>query len=692
MKIQSAIYSGKNERGLTMTKELTFEEAKSRVSDLRDVLDQYSYEYYVKDDPSISDAEYDNLYQELQSLEERYPELISNDSPTQRVGGTILPGFEKVIHEIPMLSLGNAFKEGDLLEFDKRIKKLLNRPFSYICELKIDGVAISLKYENGILVRAATRGNGTVGENVTHNVRTVKSVPLRLKQPYTIEVRGECYMPKKSFLALNQKREENGETVFANPRNAAAGGLRNLDPKEAAKRNLNTFLYTVADFGEMTASSQEEALDQLDALGIRTNHERKVLNTIEEVWEYVQTFNSKRTELPYEIDGIVIKVNEFAAQEESGFTIKAPRWAIAYKFPAEEARTVVRDIEWTVGRTGVVTPTAIMDPVQLAGTTVQRASLHNEDLILEKDIRIMDWVVVHKAGDIIPEVTRVILDERPENSSAYTIPDRCPACGSELIHLEEEVALRCMNPKCPAQITEGLAHFVSRNAMNIDGLGSKIIIQMYEKELVHDVADLYRLTYDQLITLDKIKDKSANNLLRAIDESRKNSLERLLFGLGIRNVGSKAARLIAERFETMEGLQQAQKEDIIAIEGIGTIIAESIVAYFDLPEVEELIQELRASQVNLTYLGKKKNEIIAEKTYFNGKTIVLTGKLTHFTREEAKERIENLGGNVTGSVSKKTDLVIAGEDAGSKLTKAEELEITVWNEDQLLEKLEGEED
>ncbi|MEG0678827.1 MAG: NAD-dependent DNA ligase LigA [Carnobacterium sp.] len=674
-----------------MSIDQTFEEAKNRVSDLRDLLDKYGYQYYVQDKPVISDADYDKLYKELVELEEKFPDLISNDSPTQRVGGTISPGFEKVVHDIPMLSLGNAFNENDLIEFDKRIQKLTDKKFRYICELKIDGLAISLKYKEGKLALAATRGNGTIGENVTQNIRTVKSVPLRLKKPYNIEVRGECYMPKSSFVALNEEREENGEAVFANPRNAAAGGLRNLDAKETAKRNLNTFFYTVAVFGEMTADSQEAALQQLDELGIRTNHERKVYETIEEVWAYIQSFLDKRTQLPYEIDGIVIKVNEFDAQEEIGYTIKAPRWAIAYKFKAEEGTTVIRDIEWSVGRTGVVTPTAIMDPILLAGTTVRRASLHNVDLIKERDIRLLDTVIVHKAGDIIPEVTRVVLEERPTDSKSYVVPTHCPACESELVHLEEEVALRCINPKCPAQMTEGLAHFASRNAMNIDGMGPKVVIQLFEKGLVHDVADLYKVTYDQLITLDKIKDKAANNLLTAINASRSNSLERLLFGLGIRHVGSKAAKQIAEHFETIENIQKAKQEDIIAIEGIGEIIAESFVTYFSLPEVEELINELRACEVNLVYLGKKKAEVAQSDSYFNGKTIVLTGKLTHFTREEAKDRIENLGGKVTGSVSKKTNLVVAGEEAGSKLDKAQKLEIAVWNEDQLLKALEGEE-
>lgn len=670
---------------------LSFEEATKRVEELREVLDHYSHEYYVLDKPTVTDAEYDRLYRELVSLETAYPELISGDSPTQRIGGTVLPGFEKVTHDIPMLSLGNAFGEQDLLDFDRRVRKLTDSKVEYICELKIDGLALSLKYEEGKLVQAATRGDGVVGENVTQNVRTIKSVPLKLKKPYSIEVRGECYMPKEAFVKLNLEREENGEDIFANPRNAAAGGLRNLNPKETAKRKLNTFMYTVADFGELDAVSQSDALDQLDTIGIRTNHERRVYETIEEVWAYVQEFQEHRSGLPYDIDGIVIKVNDFEAQKDIGYTIKAPRWAIAYKFPAEEAHTVLRTIEWTVGRTGVVTPTAIMDPVQLAGTTVQRASLHNVDLIKERDIRLLDTVVVHKAGDIIPEVTRVEEDLRPEDSLPYEFPTHCPACGSELVHLDEEVALRCINPKCPAQIIEGLTHFVSRNAMNIDGLGNKVVIQMYEKELVKDVADLYNLTYDQLVTLDKIKDKSANNLLNAIDASRGNSLERLIFGLGIRNVGVNAAKLLAEEFETIEKLQQATTEEIIAIEGIGTIIAESVVAFFELPEVAELINELRAKDVNLKYLGKKKEAVEEIDSYFNGKTIVLTGKLTHFTREEAKERIENLGGKVTGSVSKKTDFLVAGEEAGSKLTKAQSLDVPVWNEDQLLETLEREE-
>ncbi|MGY3777353.1 NAD-dependent DNA ligase LigA [Isobaculum melis] len=670
---------------------MSFEEAKKHVEVLREQLNEMSYAYYVKDAPAVTDAEYDQIYHELVGIEEAYPDLITADSPTQRVGGTILPGFTKIVHEIPMLSLGNAFNEEDLRDFDQRIKKIIEADVAYICELKIDGLAISLKYVDGQFVQGATRGDGTVGEDITQNLRTVKSVPLKLKQPVSIEVRGECFMPKKSFVALNEKREAAGEDFFANPRNAAAGSLRQLDPKIAAERNLDSFLYTVADFGSITASGQEEALEALDRLGLKTNHERAVCQDIEEVIQYIRDFGERRSELPYEIDGIVIKVNQFKQQEEIGYTVKAPRWAIAYKFPAEEAVTIVRDIEWTVGRTGVVTPTAMMDPVHLAGTTVARASLHNQDLIQERDIRIGDHVFVHKAGDIIPEVTRVKLSERETDSEPYQIPEQCPACQSELVHLEEEVALRCINPKCPAQIVEGLSHFVSRNAMNIDGLGIRVLTQMFEKDLVHDVADLYQLTYYEMLTLDKIKDKSANNLLTAIASSKGNSLERLLFGLGIRHVGAKAGKLLAEHFETMEALAKATPEEIAAIPSIGEIIGESVRTYFDNEEVHELLRELREVGVNMTYLGKKKSEQSTQETAFNGKTWVLTGKLTHFTRDEAKERIENLGGKVTGSVSKKTDVVVAGSEAGSKLTKAENLGITVWNETQLLEALEEEE-
>lgn len=673
-----------------MVKNKSFEQARERIDKLIPMLDQYSYEYYVQDDPTVTDAEYDTLYRELVSLEEIFPELVQQDSPTQRVGGTILPGFEKVEHDDPMLSLDNAFNKEELQAFDRRVKSLVNGSFRYHCELKIDGLAVSLKYENGRLVQASTRGDGRVGENVTGNVRTIKSIPLKLREPLTIEARGEIYMPKTSFAKLNQKREEDGEAVFANPRNAAAGTLRNLDTRVTASRNLNVFLYSMIQSEGLTIDKQSEALAKLDQVGLRTNPERIVVDTIEEVWDYIEEHETRRNDLSYEIDGIVIKVDEFARQEEAGYTVKAPRWSIAYKFPPEEGYTKIHDIEWTVGRTGVVTPTAIMDPVQLAGTTVRRASLHNVDLIKERDIRLKDTVAVHKAGDIIPEVVRVDLDKRPEDSEPYAIPAHCPACGSELAHLEEEVALRCLNPQCPAQAKERLIHFVSRNAMNIDGLGEKIVTQLFEKKLITDAADLYGLKKEPLLELERMGKKSVQNLLESIEVSKENSLERLLFGLGIRHVGSKAARLLAETFDTMDRVQEASVEEITAIEGLGETIAESIVAFFDVEEAKQLIEKLKEYDVNMVYTGIKPEEVNEEDSPFYEKTIVLTGRLEHFKRNELKEKLEQLGANVTGSVSGNTDILIAGEEAGSKLEKAKDLNIEIWSEDQLLDVIDEE--
>ncbi|MBO0479194.1 NAD-dependent DNA ligase LigA [Vagococcus fluvialis] len=659
------------------------------MTELNQQLAEWAHAYYVKDAPKVEDSEYDKVYHELVSLEQEHPELISNDSITQRVGGDILSGFSKVTHKVPMMSLNNAFNKNDLIDFENRIKKLTSMPINYMVELKIDGLAINLRYENGKFIQGATRGDGVVGEDITHNLKTVKSIPLSLAKPLTIEVRGECYMPKKSFIELNEAREAEGENVFANPRNAAAGSLRQLDPKVAAKRNLSTFIYTVADTTGFDFNSQNDSLIELEELGLKINNERKLCHSIDEVWDYIENFRDKRHELDYEIDGIVIKVNDFTAQEEIGYTVKAPRWAIAYKFPAEEAETVIRDIEWTVGRTGVVTPTAVMDPVQLAGTTVARASLHNVDLITEKDIRLLDHVMIHKAGDIIPEVTRVLTDKRDETSVPYEFPTHCPTCDSELERIESEVALRCMNPMCPAQIKEGLNHFVSRNAMNIDGLGPRVLEQMYDKDIIKNVADLYFVTEEELLTLDKIKEKSANNILTAISQSKNNSLEKLLFGLGIQHVGAKAAKLIAEEFGTIEQIMVAEKETINAIDTIGPVIADSIEKYFSNEEVKELVAELKRAGVNTDYLGQTAADLASVESPFKDKVIVLTGKLTHFNRNEAKEKIEALGGKVTGSVSKKTDIIVAGEDAGSKLEKAEKLEITVWNETQMVEAIEN---
>ncbi|WP_404408247.1 NAD-dependent DNA ligase LigA [Jeotgalibacillus malaysiensis] len=655
-----------------------------RVQELHELLNKYNYEYHVLDKPSVPDAEYDQLLNELKEIEAAHPEYATSDSPTQRVGGSVLEQFSKVTHRTSMLSLGNAFNEDDLRDFDRKVREVAGDSAMYSCELKIDGLAVSLRYEDGLFVQGATRGDGSVGEDITANLKTIRSIPLRLKKPLSIEVRGEAFMPKSSFLKLNDEREKNEEALFANPRNAAAGSLRQLDPRIAASRNLDIFLYAIGDPGDTGVRSQSEGMELLDEMGLKVNPERKMCSSIEEVMDYIHEWTEKRADLSYDIDGIVIKVDSLDHQEELGFTAKSPRWAIAYKFPAEEVVTVLRDIELSIGRTGVVTPTALLDPVRVAGTTVQRASLHNEDLIREKDIRIGDHVVIKKAGDIIPEVVSVITDKRTGEEKEFHMPTHCPACESELERLEGEVALRCLNPKCPAQLQEGLTHFVSRNAMNIDGLGEKVIAQLYQSELIEDVADLYRLTKDQLIGLDRMGEKSADNLLNAIEASKNNSMEKLLFGLGIRHVGAKAARTIAEHFRNIDALKVATAEELCQIDEIGNKMADAIVTYFENEEVLELIEELRENGVNLTYTGPVKKKAEDIDSAFAGKTIVLTGKLAQLTRGDAKEKIELLGGKVTGSVSKKTDLLIAGEDAGSKLTKAQDLNIPVWDEDQLV--------
>lgn len=666
---------------------MEFETAKSRVQELRDLLNQYGYEYYVLDQPSVPDAEYDKLMNELIEIEESFPELKTADSPTQRIGGQVLDAFEKVQHQTSMLSLGNAFNEEDLRDFDRRVRQAVGDEFSYVCELKIDGLAVSLRYEDGYLVLGATRGDGTTGENITENLKTIRSIPLRIKEPLSMEVRGEAFMPRKSFEALNEAKMERDEVPFANPRNAAAGSLRQLDPKIAAKRNLDIFVYAMTDTGELEIDSHSESLNLLDELGFKTNKERQACETIDDVIAYIESWQTQRPELSYDIDGIVVKVDSFDQQAELGTTAKSPRWAIAYKFPAEEVVTKLVNIELTVGRTGVITPTAILEPVQVAGTTVQRASLHNEDLIREKDIRIGDYVVVKKAGDIIPEVVNVIEEKRTGEEQEFTMPTHCPECESELVRLEGEVALRCINPSCPAQIREGLIHFVSRNAMNIDGLGEKVISQLFREQLIKDVADIYTLTKQQLIELERMGEKSADNLIAAIEASKENSLERLLFGLGIRHVGAKAAKTLAQHFETIDKLTKATYDELVAINEIGAKMADAIVAYFTQEEVQELIHELKEYGVNLTYKGPKLVSVENVDSVFAGKTVVLTGKLEQLSRNEAKAQIEALGGKVTGSVSKKTDLVVAGEEAGSKLTKANELEIEVWDEARLLTEL-----
>lgn len=649
----------------------------SKIKELTEKLNQYAYEYYTLDEPSVEDSEYDRLYQELVKLEAENSQLTRADSPTHRTGGVILDGFVKFRHPYNLYSLGDVFSREELAVWEERVRKEIVNP-EYICELKIDGLSLSLYYENGLLVTAATRGDGTTGENITENVKRIKDVPLKLKEAIDIVVRGEAYLPRKNFAKLNKERELEGAAPFANPRNAAAGTLRQLDTKIVAKRGLATFLYQEAS--PATNDTQEEVLEYFEELGFQVNPERKFARNMDEIWEFIEEATRLRDELPYDIDGVVVKVNNLAEQEELGFTVKAPRWAIAYKFPAEQAETEILSVDWTVGRTGVVTPTANMTPVLLAQTTVARATLHNVDYIEEKDIRIGDHVLIYKAGDIIPRVGKVLLDKRPEGLEVLEIPTKCPECGSELIHFEDEVALRCVNPLCPAQIREKLIHFASRDAMNIVGLGPSVISQLFDKKLVADVADLYQLTIEDLLTLDKVKETLAQKIVSAIAQSRENSAEKLLFGLGIRHVGGKAAKLLLERFANLRALSKATEEEISEIPSLGGVIATAVVSYFETDGSKILLDELENAGLNFDYLGAVNVEGI-----LSGKTVVLTGKLTTLKRSEAKEKLEALGANVSGSVSRKTDLVVAGEEAGSKLTKAQDLGIEIWSEQDLLD-------
>lgn len=581
---------------------------KSRVNELHDLLNQYGYEYYVQDNPSVPDSEYDKLLRELIDIEEAHPEFKSPDSPTVRVGGEVQSSFEKVNHDTPMLSLGNAFNEQELRRFDQRIREQVGS-VEYMCELKIDGLAVSLKYVEGRFVQGLTRGDGTTGEDITENLRTIHAIPLKINEPLSFEVRGEAYMPRSSFIRLNEEKEKNEEQPFANPRNAAAGSLRQLDPKLAAKRKLSVFLYSVNDFTDFDATTQSGALDELDRLGFKTNHERMRVGDIEGVLEYIEKWTKQREQLSYDIDGIVIKVNDIEQQDEMGYTQKSPRWAIAYKFPAEEVVTTLQDIELSIGRTGVVTPTAILDPVRVAGTTVSRASLHNEDLIHERDIRIGDSVVVKKAGDIIPEVVKSITERRPEGTLPYSMPTHCPSCDHELVRIEGEVALRCINPKCQAQLVEGLIHFVSRQAMNIDGLGTKIIQQLYHHNVINDVADIFYLTEDDLLPLERMGSKKVENLLKAIEDAKANSLEHLLFGLGIRHLGVKASQVLAEKYETMDRLLEVTEEELISIHDIGDKLAQSVVTYLENEDIKALIEKLKYKNVNMVYNGIKTSDI-----------------------------------------------------------------------------------
>lgn len=643
-----------------------------RMNELVALLNRYVTEYYTSDNPSVSDSEYDRLYRELVELETAYPEQVLADSPTHRVGGKVLDGFEKYSHQYPLYSLQDAFSREELDAFDARVRKEVAHP-TYICELKIDGLSISLTYEKGILVAGVTRGDGSIGENITENLKRVKDIPLTLPEELDITVRGECYMPRASFDQVNQVRQENGEPEFANPRNAAAGTLRQLDTAVVAKRNLATFLYQEAS--PSTRDSQEKGLKYLEQLGFVVNPKRILAENIDEIWNFIQEVGQERENLPYDIDGVVIKVNDLASQEELGFTVKAPKWAVAYKFPAEEKEAQLLSVDWTVGRTGVVTPTANLTPVQLAGTTVSRATLHNVDYIAEKDIRKDDTVIVYKAGDIIPAVLRVVESKRVSEEK-LDIPTNCPSCNSDLLHFEDEVALRCINPRCPAQIMEGLIHFASRDAMNITGLGPSIVEKLFAANLVKDVADIYRLQEEDFLLLEGVKEKSAAKLYQAIQASKENSAEKLLFGLGIRHVGSKASQLLLQYFHSIENLYQADSEEVANIESLGGVIAKSLQTYFATEGSEILLRELKETGVNLDYKGQT---VVADAA-LSGLTVVLTGKLERLKRSEAKSKLESLGAKVTGSVSKKTDLVVVGADAGSKLQKAQELGIQVRDE------------
>ena len=642
------------------------------MKELVELLNRYADEYYTKDAPSVSDSEYDQLYRELVELETAHPEDVLPESPTHRVGGVVLKGFTKYQHQYPLYSLQDAFSREELEAFDQRVRKEFPS-VHYVCELKIDGLSISLTYENGILVTGATRGDGSIGEDITENLKRVKDIPLVLPEPISITVRGECYMPRASFDRVNQVRQENGEPEFANPRNAAAGTLRQLDTKIVAKRNLATFLYQEVSPTDKT--SQEEVLEKLAQLGFVVNQERVLAKDMDQIWSFIQKVAQLREDLPYDIDGIVIKVDDLAIQEELGFTVKAPKWAIAYKFPAEEKEARLLSVDWTVGRTGVVTPTANLTPVQLAGTTVSRATLHNVDYIDEKDIHQDDTVIVYKAGDIIPAVLRVVRDKRVSDLP-LAIPTNCPSCQSQLLHFEDEVALRCINPLCPAQIKEGLIHFASRDAMNITGLGPAVVDKLFANHLVADVAGVYRLTVEDLLTLEGVKEKSAEKLYEAIQASKENSAEKLLFGLGIRHVGSKVSQILLQEFHDLHQLATANPERIAAIDSLGMVVAQSLESYFSQEGSRQLLLELKEAGVNMDYLGKK----VALDAALSGMTVVLTGKLERLTRSEAKAKLESLGAKVTGSVSKKTDLVVAGADAGSKLTKAQELGIQVEDE------------
>ena len=650
---------------------------KEEISKLVSLLNKYSYDYYVEDNPQISDTEYDTLYKQLEKLEEKYPELILENSPTQRVGDKVLDEFEKITHKVPMLSLSNTFSTKDLRDFDSRVKKLVpNDKVEYICELKIDGLAISINYENGKLVSAATRGDGTVGEDVTENIKTIFSIPKVLKDERSFEVRGEVYLPRKSFELLNKERENNNEVLFANPRNAAAGSLRQLDSKITAKRRLSAFIYSIV--GDDSIISQEDALNIAKDYSLPVNSNYKLCKDINEVISYINYWTENKKDLPYDIDGIVIKVNSYSTQEEVGYTQKSPRWATAYKFPEEELATKLLDVELSVGRTGIITPVAILDPIVISGSTVSKASLHNKDIIDELDIHIGDMVVVKKAGEIIPKVVRVVKELRTEGTNKYIMPTICPSCKEQTYIKENDPFTRCKNPDCPDQNIRKIIHFASREALNIEGLGDKVVATLYEQGIISHTIDLFSLDRTRLVSLERMGEKSVDNLLNAIENAKQSSLDKVIFALGILNVGKKASKILAEKYLNLTNFMNATLDELINLDDVGQITADSILDYLSDQNNIKFINDLIGVGMNPQYEIKEVNT----DNIFAGKTVVLTGKLVELTRNEAKEYLEKNGAKVTGSVTSKTDLVIAGEKAGSKLTKAEQLGIEVINEEQ----------
>lgn len=657
---------------------------KQRIDELIKIINKASEEYYTNDNPTITDQEYDDYYHELEKLEQQYPELIREDSPTKRVGGKIIDEFKKVSHEIPMMSLGDIFSEDEIFEFDQRIKKTIPNP-TYVCELKIDGLSVSLLYENGKLIRGATRGNGIIGEDITHNVETIKSIPLVINDKRKIEVRGEIYMPKKSFNKLNQERQEKGESLFANPRNAAAGSVRQLDSKIAAKRNLSTFIYHLPSSDDFNIKYHHESLSFMKELGFIVNENIKIADNVNEVINYVKEWTEKRESLPYEIDGIVIKVDKIEDQKKLGYTSRTPKWAIAYKFPAVEVLTKIKNIEFCVGRTGKITPRADLDPVHLAGSIIKSVTLHNEDYIKEKDIMINDTIVLHKAGDVIPEVVKVLKERRTGIEIPFKMIKNCPICNSKLEKKETEANYFCPNPNCDARNIEGLIHFSSRETMNIEGFGESIVEDFYNEGYLKTICDYYTLYNhkEDLKELEGFGEKSVNNLLQNIEKSKKNSLEKLLFALGIRYIGKKTAKILAINYRNIDKLMSAEYEDLVKIQDIGEVIADSVYKFFKEEKNINTINELKLLGVNMEYKG---NESIDDN--FNNKTFVLTGTLSKLTRDEASIEIENRGGKVTSSVTKKTDYVIVGENPGSKYQKAKDLNINILNEEEFLNMLE----